>query len=112
MPDERVAHAVKLFQDAWALLSDLTALRGRLPEPNMPSRGPLPVDWNEFRSYAVCVDQLRLGLRHALHNVNTGLGIRNEDDIRGALLPPSAKYGRDAQAWLRWLDETRGGGEP
>jgi hypothetical protein len=47
-------------------------------------------------------------------NVVTGLEFRNEQQIRTALLPSNARYRRDAQAWLRWLDETmgpeRGGG--
>jgi hypothetical protein len=105
MQDERATSAVKLFQDAWVLLSDLTDLKGRLPEPNMPSRGPLPADWNELRSYAVCVDMLRISLRLALRNVVTGLDARQEFQIRDAIMPSSVKFGRDAQAWLRSLDE-------
>jgi hypothetical protein len=111
MPDERAIRAAELFQEAWMLLLNLNDLRVRLPEPNMPSAGKLPPDWNEFRSYAVCVDTLRSALRTALLNVVTGLEFRNEQQIRTALLPSSAKYRRDAQAWLRWLDETMGPGE-
>jgi hypothetical protein len=108
MIDERTNRAVELFQEAWMLLLNLNDLRGRLPEPNMPSTSKLPPDWNEFRSYAVCVATLRSALRTALLNVVTGLEFRNEQQIRTALLPSSAKYRRDAQAWVRWLDETMG----
>jgi hypothetical protein len=57
----------------------------------MPSSGELPPDWNEVGSYAVCVDTLRSALRTALVNVVTGLEFRNEQQIRTALLPSSAK---------------------
>jgi hypothetical protein len=111
MPDERVTSAVKLFQDAWDLLSDLTALKARLPDPNMRPTGPLPADWNEYRSYAVCVDSLRIDLGLALWKVIQGLESRKELQIRDALLPPGAKVRLPGQTWLDWLDdpEPRGG---
>jgi hypothetical protein len=113
MQDERVTRANELFQEAWMLLSNLTYLCRRLPDPQMPKRGTLPPDWNEFRSYAVCVDTLRIDLRLSLQKVITGLDSRREWEIREALLPPSAKqFPNDPQSYLRWLDETMGGGEP
>jgi hypothetical protein len=113
MQDERVTRAIELFQDAWMLLSNLTYLRRRLPDPQMPERGMLPPDWNEFRSYAVCVDTLRIDLRLSLQKVIAGLDSRKEREIREALLPPSAKqFPNDPQSYLRWLDETMGGDRP
>jgi hypothetical protein len=113
MQDERVTRAVELFQEAWMLLSNLTYLHRRLPDPQMPERGMLPPDWNDLQSYAVCVDTLRIDLRLSLQNVVAGLDTRQEWKIREALLPPSAKqFPNDPQSYLRWLDETMGGDRP
>jgi hypothetical protein len=110
MQDERVTRAIELFQEAWMLLSNLTYLRRRLPDLQMPETGMLPPDWDEFRSYAACVDALRIDLRLSLQKVVAGLDFRKEWEIRDALLPPSAKqFPNDPQSYLRWLDETMGG---
>jgi hypothetical protein len=108
---ERATRTAELFHEAWMLLSNLDALRRQLPDPNMPV-SKLPEDWNESRSYAVCVDMLRVGLRFALKNIIVGLEFRNEGEIREALLPPSAKLPHGPESYLRWLDETMGGGNP
>lgn len=36
MQEERVTRPLELFQEAWMLLSNLTYLRRRLPDPQMP----------------------------------------------------------------------------
>jgi hypothetical protein len=113
MQDERVTRAIEVFQDAWMLLSNLTYLRRSLPDPEMPESGKVPPDWDELRSYAVCIDTLRIDLRLSLQKVVTGLDARKELKIREALLPPSAKqFPNDPQSYLRWLDETMGGKGP
>jgi hypothetical protein len=104
MKDERITRAAELFYEANMLLSNLADLRGRLPEPNMPA-GKLPPDWNEFRSYAVCVESLAIGLRYALQNIDMGLQFRKEFAIRDALLPPSAKFRLPGTLWLNSLDK-------
>ena len=103
MPDERT-RADELFHDAWVLLSKLNDLKHGLPEPNAP-RGTS----TELGSYALYVAMLRNSLRASLTTVDASLHLSDKWQIGEVLLPPSAKYGRDAQAWLRWLDETWGG---
>jgi hypothetical protein len=104
MQDERATQAAALFHQAHRLLDDLIALRRRLPEPNMPIRGPLPPDWNQFRSYAVCLETLAISLRQALWNIDKGLEFRNEWRIRDALMPPSAKFRLPGDLWLNSFD--------
>jgi hypothetical protein len=106
MPDGR-SRAAELFYDAWVLLWKLNDLRQDLPEPTMPGGTS-----TELGSYALYVAMLRHSLLASLTNVDVSLRLSDKWQIREALLPPSAKYGRDQQAWLRWLDETWGGGDP
>jgi hypothetical protein len=108
--DERTVRAAELFHEAAMLLSHLTDLRRRLPDPNMPQGRPLPADWNEFRSYAVCVETLAGSLRFALASVMQGLQFRKEWEIARALQPPTAQLPHDPQSYLRWLDDQLGGG--
>lgn len=103
--DDRAHDTARLFHDAWRLLSDLSALQKRLPAPNRAT-ARRPPDWNDSRSYAECVDTLRASMRGALHSVCTNLRIREESHILDALLPPTARYSRDADGWLRWLEGT------
>jgi hypothetical protein len=89
MTDAATQEAARRFQDAWRLLSALTDLQRRLPEPNMPTRpGPLPPDWDDARSYAQCVASLRASLEFSLNNIMTSLGFRNEWHIQRELQRP------------------------
>jgi|SoiMetStandDraft_2_1073263.scaffolds.fasta_scaffold154702_3 hypothetical protein len=84
MTDQRYEQAAELFKQASKLLSDLTALGRRLPPPDMRS-GKLPPDWNEEKSYGLCVDLLRLNLDSTIQRVQMDLGIRKEFQISAAL---------------------------
>jgi hypothetical protein len=108
MADERIARASQLFQEAWMLLENLEDLRRRLSEPNRPASGPLPADWNELRSYAVCVTNLARNLRFSLQNEVLGAHLRKEFGIRDAMLPQGAKFPLLGQAWLKNLLEDQG----
>jgi hypothetical protein len=104
MQDERVTRTVELFQQASMLASNLEDLRRRLPAADLPDRGPLPPEWNEFRSCADCVEVLFGYLRSGLGLVAQRLDIRHELSLREALLPPSAKFPRHPAAWLESVD--------
>jgi hypothetical protein len=90
MQDEKITRAIKLFRDAWTLLANLEELARSLPEPTIPEAGPLR-DWNDSRSYAVCVDMLQSSLSFSLNNILISLGFRNEWHIQNALSRPSVK---------------------
>jgi hypothetical protein len=113
MQDERITRAVELFQ-AWMLLSNLAELQRRLPPANVPPTGKRPADWNEFRSYALCVELLKLHLSFGLDAAIKGLRDPGSDfQIRSMLLPPSAKFPFHPDAWLeRRGKEGLGGEEP
>jgi hypothetical protein len=109
MKDERITRAAELFNEAWMLLNNLEDLERRLPPPDMPTTGGLPPDWNEFRSYAVCVAILRGQLQFGFQQVMMGLDFRREFEIRQTLLPPQFRL--PGNLWLERLDEEEWGGE-
>ena len=109
--ESAVATTVRLFYEAWMLLSNLDDLRRRLLSPHTPLAAKPPADW-KFRNYTECVEVLRGHLGFGLRTAMQGLDFRNEFPIREMLLPPSARFPLHRDAWLRWLDETGGGEEP
>jgi hypothetical protein len=89
MQDEKITRAIKLFRDAWTLLANLEELQLSLPAPNMVSARPLPPDWDDSRSYAVCVDTLQSSLSFVLNaNILPSLAFRNEWHILNTLKRP------------------------
>jgi hypothetical protein len=84
--DENAEQAARLFHSAWRLLDGLTELQRHLPEPEVPRRGAS--DWNDAKSYALCVARLQYTLGTVLNGVLQDLGLRNEFHIQRALQRP------------------------
>jgi hypothetical protein len=102
----RAEDAVQLFHDAWNLLADLTALRRSLPGPTVALRDA-PANWSQLRSYTDCVEKLRRSLDLTLRRIIKDLELRDDWQIREALLPPpGSRFQVDLKSYLAQLDES------